>query len=117
MVMEYDVDYFIKKFEKIPEDNWIACQMHNGDKHCALGHCLANMNEELKGEAKALHYLMFESIQLTVFQVNDYISQQYPQKHPKQRVMAALYDIRDKQLSEANIKAANELINQPQELV
>jgi hypothetical protein len=38
----YDVDYFIKKFQAIPEDLWIAgglfTYMHRPES-CALGHC------------------------------------------------------------------------------
>jgi hypothetical protein len=35
----YDVDYFIKKFEAIPEDKWIMGSFFFNSRSCALGHC------------------------------------------------------------------------------
>jgi len=37
--MEYTVDYFIKKFEAIPENKWFIGGYEDGYKKCALGHC------------------------------------------------------------------------------
>lgn len=42
--MKYDTMYFLKKFDKIPEDQWCAELLtveHSSGKimHCALGHC------------------------------------------------------------------------------
>jgi hypothetical protein len=36
----YDVDYFIDKFEKIPEELWCISIRHDGGgRSCAYGHC------------------------------------------------------------------------------
>ncbi len=37
--MEYNVDYFIDKFENISVNLWITGQLTSGQRHCALGHC------------------------------------------------------------------------------
>lgn len=38
--MTYDIDYFINKFESIPEENWIDGALEGIDnKKCAFGHC------------------------------------------------------------------------------
>lgn len=45
----YDVDYFINKFEAIPEKNWTTIKLSDGQGACcALGHCgvTANSNGE-----------------------------------------------------------------------
>lgn len=43
--------------------------------------------------------------------VNNGVYGQYQQPTPKQRILAALYDIREKELSEANLKAATIIVN------
>ena len=35
----FDVDYFIKKFEAIPEENWCIGSYVLGELQCVLGHC------------------------------------------------------------------------------
>jgi len=37
----YDVDYFIQKFEAIPEEKWTAGMYYNSETEacCVLGHC------------------------------------------------------------------------------
>lgn len=108
----YDVNYFIEKFEAIPESLWCEGKITDGDMHCAIGHCGGVMNKELEGESQALVSIIFNVLGYGIFQINDSITNQYPQPTPKQRILAALYDIRDKELSEANIKATMELINE-----
>lgn len=49
----YDVDYFIKKFEAIPESEIGSCNLQN---HCALWHMGVRFyaNDEITEEVKAL---------------------------------------------------------------
>ena len=37
--MKYDLDYFIDKFEAIPEERWCTNTYLNGKQSCVLGHC------------------------------------------------------------------------------
>lgn len=98
--MNYDVDYFINKFEAIPEDKW--CTGNYIDKagnHCALGHCgeravLGGLTEE----AKALSGL-FTQIDDEPAGVNDGHSDAYNQPTPKQRILSALRDIKAKEVA------------------
>lgn len=107
----YDVNYFIEKFEAIPEDKWCTMSLEIEGRHCALGHCsVYKMNERLHGEGQALVSLLFNSLGFSVFYINDRETYDYPQNSPKQRILAALYDIRDKEIQEANVNAAKEII-------
>lgn len=86
--MKYDTNYFIKKLEAIPEDRWCIFQIVNSMKqHCAVGHC-----SEF-GETSALRHLFATNLKMEVTTVNDY-KEIYLQPHPKQRILAALYDIK-----------------------
>ncbi len=53
---KYTIDYFIKKFEAIPEELWCTGQLTINGKHCALGHTgIKKMNSDgLNAEGKAL---------------------------------------------------------------
>lgn len=107
---DYNVDYFIAKFEAIPELNWVSGFFGNHDKHCANGHCGVtdnNLYEELL-EANALADIL-EMLDVTfsgnyhlkIFNVtagiNDGRISKYKQPTPKQRILAALYDIKASQ--------------------
>lgn len=115
--MEYTVDFFINKLEAIPENKWCVGKMsdHLGN-HCALGHCGAKENDiNLSKEARALHLLIYYYLGFAAFQINDNSFKKYPQPTPKQRIIAALKNVRDivnKQLEEANLRAAKEIINE-----
>lgn len=111
----YDVDYFIKKFELTRESDWVVGMQFDMGKHCALGHC---MKQEEKDRLK---YSSFkntfnvewgsetsEGMALSgifggpdlVARINNGYNESYPQLTPKQRVLAALYDLKAKQQSE-----------------
>lgn len=93
----YDCDYFIKKFEAIPEDNWWVGDFRNMGNHCqfcALGHCGMTYHNSTK-ESDALDELFGDAV---VPEINDGENPAYQQPTPKQRILAALYDI--KKLSE-----------------
>ena len=95
----YDVDYFIQKFEAIPENLWCrASYGRNGGPRCAIGHCAdpdggANPSND---ESTALRYLFMSYYGCSVISVNDkYIDGM--SLSPKLRILAALRDIKSKQ--------------------
>lgn len=87
----YNVDYFIKKFEAIPEIEWCTRGFGVNGNHCAYGHCGMTDSLEFKKvpEAYALGNLLFD-----VVDINDDRHPNYQQPTPKQRILAALYDIK-----------------------
>lgn len=106
--MNYDVNYFIDMFSAIPEDQWCIRKLINEvEQKCALGHCLLRhtnykeWNSILRKdftslEAQAL-VVLFTRNNMNVADVNNGDDIKYPQKTPKQRVLAALSDIKEAQ--------------------
>jgi hypothetical protein len=102
--MQYTVDYFIKKFEAIPEKKWFVGDYHNSDKSksCALGHCCFTVDglyDLMSVERRSLEKLFYD-INVLVGDVNDgseFAKGKFPQPTPKQRILAALYDIKKMQ--------------------
>lgn len=112
----YNVNYFIKKFEAIPEELWIAGHLHWEDKSCANGHCGMKNYSAPTEESMALREV-FKSLQVTplstscyeheihgskyysliALNINDGHVKEYQQPTPKQRILAALYDIKKMQ--------------------
>lgn len=92
----YTTDYFIKKFEAIPEWLWYQGDYFNPDNKiqmCALGHCgERGRPDELVEEGRALD-LLFTSSGINVANVNDGNDCKFQQPTPKQRILAALYSI------------------------
>lgn len=104
--MEYNVDYFIKKFSDIPEHLWTVYNLgNNGEPRCALGHCYEN-----KEETHALIGIFREDLNRRVIDVNNGNDLGYPQSHPKLRVLAALGDIKKKVVTVPRVMIS---INQP----
>ena len=72
--MKYDAKYFIKKFDKIPEDKWFNKKYHNEEKtkFCAFGHCggVPDIGIFNSQEALALQDL-FNRNHLLVHKIND----------------------------------------------
>lgn len=100
----YDVDYFIRKFEAIPEDNWWIGEYNDedGNRFCAYGHCglrSKSLNRQNK-EADALYALFCSDVKSIVADINDGKDIRYLQPTPKQRILAALYDIKANQMLE-----------------
>lgn len=125
--MEYTVEFFIAKFEAIPENNWCEHYLEDDDdKHCAQGHCgvsTDNIIETWEGytdneEFFALARLFpdkskrYEYSGYIIADINNGDDVRYHQPTPKQRILAALYDIRDKELSEANLKEASKIVSE-----
>lgn len=92
--MEYTVDYFIKKFEAIPEDNWITASLYDPEIGCCvLGWCGVRSLRYHTSESRALASLLGIHPN-TLYRINDGIADY---KHlrmtletPKQRILAAL---------------------------
>lgn len=95
----YDVDYFIAKFEAIPEEKW---SIGSGNKYtkCAMMHCgvkiSANSNYIYNDEISALITLFRTIDGGSVISINDGWDDSYTQPTPKQRILAALHDIKAK---------------------
>lgn len=116
----YNVDYFIKKFEAIPENKWAVRSFIVRKKRtfrkplvqcCAQGWCNINGSnverivigdDTTNKEALAL-YALFPPLRnglqwrLPIGEINNGEDMRYQQPTPKQRVLAALYDIKNMQ--------------------
>lgn len=108
----YDVDYFIKKFQAIPEKFWNDYTQtgYSDDRvtHCAFGHCQTsgqwpgNEDGSITPEGQALCEI-FNSVGMVVgsgkwiTSINNGNVNEYPQPTPKQRILAALHDIKKMQ--------------------
>lgn len=93
--MNYDVNYFIKKFEAIPEDEWCVGHFINPDnqkQRCVIGHC-GGSEKCTTIEEMSLSKLLGRG---ETFDINDDNNPNYHQPTPKQRILAALYDIKNK---------------------
>jgi len=91
---KFTVDYFIKKFKKIPSNKWHVGNYHNVEetKFCALGHC--NMHKRNTREGVALLKLFGCTWQFEVAEINDGGKKKYLQKTPRSRILAALQDVK-----------------------
>lgn len=91
---KFNKQYFIAKFEAIPENHWCVGNTENMDgQRCAIGHCVQNDGETLdEEEAEALKVLFVTSG--SIADINDNKNSTYKQPTPKQRVLAALRDIK-----------------------
>ncbi len=120
--MTYDVDYFIEKFEAIPEKYWATGTFRNitigPGALCAQGHCMGHHGIDLLSameevgqprkvirslipEWKALWDLFDANIPgphngCCVGAVNNGVHAQYTQDTPRKRILAALADIKKK---------------------
>lgn len=115
--MEYTVDYFIEKFKNIPEQYWASGVFNKDKAFCAQGHCMGYAGIDaisaLKGiktkpevakmfpEWNALIELFrpFNAPdRIGVALINNGDHPDYKQDTPKQRILAALQDIKGKQV-------------------
>lgn len=101
-----NADYFIQKFEKIPDICWgtklLVLYDQGIEVCCALGHCgqrrAMRFNEPCETEEASALMDLFHGVNLSVADVNDRPSQQLPQRTPKGRILAALEYIKAQQL-------------------
>lgn len=90
--MTYDVDYFINKFEAIPEDRWTTRDLVDSQgRCCALGHCGIRESVHMNEEADALNSIIRTTF-ADVTAVND--SDAYGDDGPKNRILRALRTIK-----------------------
>lgn len=115
MNTNYTVDYFIKKFEAIPENKIITYDQGGKGFHCAVGHCKnisgdygfcsPNMKSSphYSPEANSLMNLFLNAgidskgspgTGWCIADVNNGDHPKYQQPTPKQRILAALHDIK-----------------------
>jgi hypothetical protein len=106
----YTVDYFIKKFEAIPEEDWNDNATACAYTHCGqYGHGYKNECPALSELFKKIHYKSkcqqhrdaigenYHGWSYMVVSINDGLTSNdtpYQQPTPKQRILAALYDIK-----------------------
>lgn len=105
----YTVDYFIKKFEAVPDNKWITNNYETDTGCCALGHCGARADTDSASEAVALKKLFSPFGKYAVQYINDrqiFFDKKYAKQEiikyfdyptPKQRILAALHDIKKMQ--------------------
>lgn len=116
--MKYTVDYFIDKFSKIPDSKFISgLQCDNKGNHCAYGWCATkfyysssgNGHETEEGQALTKLFTIPELQYLDLAgeipegmpaRINNGDHPKYQQPTPKQRILAALNDV--KKFLEAN---------------
>ncbi len=93
---KYTIQYYLDKFEAIPEEKWTTGQFISGDEErfCAYGLCGATPKLGLTDEAEALRTLFFKAgFQFSPALVNDGVDPSYQQPTPKQRILAACRDV------------------------
>jgi hypothetical protein len=113
VLTSYNCDHFIKKYSVIPENLW-CIENHTAPDgtHCAFGHCSPNgyptfeyssLREVFKAisvtiikESKANSYKVGDAStgSSAVTAINNGHCKEYQQPTPKQRILAALYDIK-----------------------
>lgn len=110
-MIKYDVDFFIDFFTAIPEDRWCTLWFTDGDKHCAAGHVIFFKNYPNNTESYKIFevlYNLFDSngMYQNITGISDGIDINYQQSTPKQRILAALRNIKNKQITEEQINNA-----------
>lgn len=91
-----DAQYFIDKFTAIPDRKW--CMGNDTDKsggrHCALGHCGWRGWTESGDEIFTPEAIALWAVLPRVVHINDGGHPQYRQRSIKERVLAALHDVK-----------------------
>lgn len=86
---KYMVDYFIKKFSEIPDEEWGIREYVSYDdgRRCAIGHCGGPWSEE----SNTLRNLVQEFLGCSVTGINDGLKQHgNAGETPKERILNAL---------------------------
>lgn len=96
--MKYNIEHFIWKFGRIPERSWCTKKYVKDNAHCALGHCgVGALNDAPEVTVEALDLAGLFGGYVAVAKINDGKDQRYLQPTPKQRVLAALHDLKAKE--------------------
>lgn len=120
-----DAQYFINKFEAIPEEKWtVDTHIDNQGRRCAWGHLLpVDMTEATWGgriggwstpEGKVLANIIGGD---KLAGINNGTDKRYQQETPKQRVLAALRDIQLAEQQDKAVEEVKEVLAQEPELV
>lgn len=90
MKTKYTANYFLKKFNAIPEEKWTtgSYSRSTGGKKCALGHCRETVDRSTM-ESRALRALFYRALVVGIITTND-TKMYFTEPTPKQRVMSAL---------------------------
>lgn len=133
--MEYDVNFFINKFEAIPENKWCVRQWRSFmGQYCAQWHCMTDKTityltkksiildngpyykpteketNTILAEVKALTKIFGKS-NTYIADINNGDDPEYQQDTPKKRILAKLYDI--KKLQEPQVKVKTVYVSVP----
>lgn len=97
---KYNKQYFIDKFSAIPSDQWIEnfYSDKSGKYHCVLGHLGAGIKNPLPRndeEYACFNNLIWDNLKCNPIFINDGFDARYKQDNPKDRILAALNDIKD----------------------
>lgn len=121
--MKYTVDYFIGKFESIPENQFTTGRFEFMGARCFIGHTMTmkmilrvrdkfwfdqHKNDSCFNETRCLCGLIkdffgLDSLlngSLTAYSINNGSHPNYKEPTPKKRILAALYDIKKSEQSE-----------------
>ena len=101
----YNAQYFIDRYKPIPDRLWVKGHYVQRlkflgttliEKHCALGH-LGDIgsSKSRTAESQAIMDLFRIHLHKSVPTVNDGLCLEYQQKTPKERVLAALEEIKE----------------------
>jgi hypothetical protein len=102
--MKYTVDYFIQKFEAIPENLFCVATRSMGEQRCAYGWCYgsaqeAKASERCNSSRNEEETALSELVRVLgrnwgAGGINNGIYPEYQQPTPKARILAALRDIK-----------------------
>lgn len=112
----FTLDYFIEKFKSIPDNRWnVGHQIKDDGTHCALGHCgigygpeqmaladiLGDISVKIVRKVTNNSYDIGEVINTSylgkIAAINNGETEEYQQSTPKERILAALYDVKKMQ--------------------
>lgn len=88
------VEYFIKKFEAIPEEKWCVEDFNVEGKSCAFGHCGCIDSDSLTEESIELGLLFAKYTKSGVTAINDGLYPPFNKGHPRSNILAALYEMK-----------------------
>lgn len=103
---KYTVDYFIRKFKKIPTDRWCKFKIISNGRRCVLGHC-GFSTKGVTEEGLALQLLINKYLHTSIANVNDNVLTGSfstleeleiirDKRSIKDRVLSALYLVKNK---------------------
>lgn len=102
----YTIDFFINKFEVIPEEMWCVDELQNErGQRCAIGHCEAQSLVDYTESNTLIRLSKYR-----IASVNNGIERDYQQPTPKQRVLAFLYNIKADQAVKEAKKIIGEIV-------